>query len=198
MTLVDDNYFTEKYGMTRTHSEVVYSAGIVKPGKTLDLGCGNGRNSLYLAANGYDVTAWDKNLMSIENLERITAEEGITNLHASIKDLNSLSFEGEYDFILSTVVMMFLEAKTIPGLIANMQRCTKPGGYNLIVAAMDTDDYPCNVGFPFAFKSGELSRYYEGWETLKYNEDVGELHRTDANGNRIKLRFATLLARKPA
>ncbi|XNM54340.1 hypothetical protein ACLK2I_07915 [Escherichia coli] len=23
---------------------------------------------------------------------------------------------------------MFLEAKTIPGLIANMQRCTKPGG----------------------------------------------------------------------
>ncbi|NEN68144.1 tellurite methyltransferase, partial [Escherichia coli] len=28
--------------------------------------------------------------------------------------------------------------------------------------------------------------------------DVGELHRTDASGNRIKLRFATLLARKPA
>ena len=198
MTIVDDNYFTEKYGMTRTHSDVVYSAGIVKPGKTLDLGCGNGRNSLYLAANGYDVTAWDKNPMSIENLERIKAEEGITNLQASIKDLNSLSFDGEYDFILSTVVMMFLEAKTISGLIANMQRCTKPGGYNLIVAAMDTDDYPCNVDFPFAFKSGELSHYYDGWETLKYNEDVGELHRTDANGHRIKLRFATLLARKPA
>jgi tellurite methyltransferase len=33
---------------------------------------------------------------------------------------------------------------------------------------------------------------------LKYNEEVGELHRTDANGNRIKLRFATMLARKPA
>ncbi|BDY94760.1 hypothetical protein MUTS15_34170 [Escherichia coli] len=31
---------------------------------------------------------------------------------------------------------------------------------------------------------------------VKYNEDVGELHRTDANGNRIKLRFATMLARK--
>jgi len=196
MTIVDDNYFTEKYGMTRTHSDVVYSAGIVKPGKTLDLGCGNGRNSLYLAANGYDVTAWDKNPMSIENLERIKAEEGITNLQASIKDLNSLSFDGEYDFILSTVVMMFLEAKTIPGLIANMQRCTVPGGYNLIVAAMDTADYPCTVGFPFAFKEGELRRYYEGWERVKYNEDVGELHRTDANGNRIKLRFATMLARK--
>lgn len=198
MTVFDENYFTEKYGMTRTHSEVVYSAGMVKPGKTLDLGCGNGRNSLYLAANGFDVTAWDKNANSIDNIESIKAKEGIANLRTAIKDLNSLRFDGEYDFILSTVVLMFLQAETIPGLIDNMQRCTKPGGYNLIVAAMDTEDYPCNVGFPFAFKTGELSGYYAGWEQLKYNEDVGELHRTDAQGNRIKLRFATLLARKPA
>jgi len=198
MAQVDENYFTEKYGLTRTHSEVLAAAARVPPGKTLDLGCGNGRNSLYLAANGYSVTAWDKNPMSIANIERIKAAEGLTNLEIATVDLNALSFEGEYDFILSTVVMMFLEPQTIPGLIANMQRTTVPGGYNLIVAAMDTDDFPCTVGFPFAFKSGELAEYYTGWEVVKYNEDVGELHRTDANGNRIKLRFATLLARKPA
>ncbi|WP_313573346.1 tellurite resistance methyltransferase TehB [Pseudescherichia sp.] len=198
MAKVDENYFTEKYGLTRTHSEVLAAASRVPPGKTLDLGCGNGRNSLYLAANGYSVTAWDKNPMSIANIERIKAAEGLTNLEIATVDLNALSFEGEYDFILSTVVMMFLEPQTIPGLIANMQRTTVPGGYNLIVAAMDTDDFPCTVGFPFAFKTGELAEYYTGWEVVKYNEDVGELHRTDANGNRIKLRFATLLARKPA
>lgn len=110
---VDENYFTEKYGLTRTHSEVLLSADIVKPGKTLDLGCGNGSNSLYLAANGYDVTAWDKNPMSIDNIERIKAAEGIANLQTAIKDLNNLTFDGEYDFILSTVVLMFLEANTI-------------------------------------------------------------------------------------
>lgn len=198
MTQVDENYFTEKYGLTRTHSEVLAAAALVPPGKTLDLGCGNGRNSLYLAANGYSVTAWDKNPMSIANIERIKAAEGLDNLEIATVDLNALSFEGEYDFILSTVVMMFLEPQTIPGLIANMQRTTVPGGYNLIVAAMDTDDFPCTVGFPFTFKAGELAEYYSGWEVVKYNEDVGELHRTDANGNRIKLRFATLLARKPA
>lgn len=198
MAQVDENYFTEKYGLTRTHSEVLAAAALIPPGKTLDLGCGNGRNSLYLAANGYSVTAWDKNPMSIANIERIKAAEGLENLEIATADLNALTFDGEYDFILSTVVMMFLEAQTIPGLIANMQRTTVPGGYNLIVAAMDTDDFPCTVGFPFAFKTGELSEYYSGWERVKYNEDVGELHRTDANGNRIKLRFATLLARKPA
>lgn len=196
MTTFDENYFTEKYGLTRTHSDVIHAMQYVKPGKTLDLGCGSGRNSLYLAANGFDVTAWDKNAMSVANIEKIREGEGLNNLQTAVVDLNTLTFDGEYDFILSTVVMMFLEPQTIPGLIANMQRCTRPGGYNLIVAAMDTDDFPCNVGFPFAFKHGELSNYYAGWELVKYNEDVGELHRTDANGNRIKLRFATLLARK--
>lgn len=198
MTLRDENYFTEKYDLTRTHSEVLEAMKVVTAGKTLDLGCGNGRNSLYLAARGFDVTAWDKNAMSIANVERIKAAEGLENLHTRVVDLNTLHFDDEYDFILSTVVLMFLDASTIPGLIDNMQRCTRLGGYNLIVAAMDTADYPCTVGFPFAFKEGELRRYYADWEVLKYNEDVGELHRTDANGNRIKLRFATLLARKSA
>lgn len=196
MTLSDENYFTEKYGLTATHSEVLNAVRHIAPGKTLDLGCGNGRNSLYLAARGFDVTAWDKNPMSIANLQRIVEEESLTNLQTDIVDLNSLSFDGEYDFILSTVVLMFLEAATIPRLIENMQRCTRPGGFNLIVAAMDTPDYPCNTGFPFAFKEGELKNYYAGWELIKYNENPGELHKTDANGNRIKLRFATLLARK--
>lgn len=194
--MASENYYTEKYGLTRTHSDVVNAVTVVPPGKTLDLGCGSGRNSLYLNQKGFDVTAWDKNPMSISNLNKIIAAEGLKNITADVVDLNTLHFDGEYDFILSTVVMMFLDRNTIPGLIANMQRCTKVGGYNLIVAAMDTEDFPCTVGFPFAFTEGELSHYYAGWELLKYNEDVGELHKTDAEGNRIKLRFATMLARK--
>ncbi|MEX5383054.1 tellurite resistance methyltransferase TehB [Cronobacter muytjensii] len=196
MNVRDENYFTEKYGLTATHSDVLNAVNYVQPGRALDLGCGNGRNSLYLAARGFEVNAWDKNPASIANLERIAAAEGLNNLHTAVKDLNTLRFEGEYDVILSTVVMMFLERDTIPGLIDNMQRCTVPGGYNLIVAAMDTADYPCTVGFPFAFQEGELRRYYDGWELIKYNEDVGQLHKTDASGNRIRLRFATMLAKK--
>ena len=87
-------------------------------------------------------------------------------------------------------------AKTVKPLIAQMQQATNINGFNLIVCAMDTDDLPAQPDFPFAFKAGELSALYEGWNIVKYNENVGELHRVDAQGNRIKQHFATLLAQR--
>lgn len=194
--LLPDNYYTEKYQLTATHSEVVDAVKLIPPGRALDLGCGNGRNSLYLNLKGFDVTAWDLNPTSLARLDQIVAAEKLTRIATAQKDLNTLRFNGAWDFVLSTVVMMFLQPETIPQLIADMQASTVRGGYNLIVAAMDTEDYPCDQGFPFAFKSGELSDYYRKWHIIKYNEHVGQLHRTDAQGNRIPLRFATLLAQK--
>ncbi len=52
--------------------------------------------------------------------------------------------------------------------------------------------------FDCFLKPGELSGYYADWDILKYNENPGHLHRTDAAGNRIRLNFATLIARKKA
>ncbi|WP_275555084.1 tellurite resistance methyltransferase TehB [Mixta sp. Marseille-Q2659] len=196
MTTRPDNYFTEKYQLTATHSEVVAALPLLTPGKALDVGCGSGRNALWLNMKGFDVTAWDKNPQSIARLNQIIAAEALSGIETQIVDLNSQRFNGAYNFVLSTVVMMFLQPETIPQLIADMQASTVRDGYNLIVAAMDTADYPCPLPFSFTFKSGELSHYYRNWQIVKYNEDVGQLHRTDENGNRISLRFATLLAKK--
>lgn len=196
MILRPDNYYTEKYQLSPTHSEVLEALERIPPGRALDVGCGNGRNALWLNLKGFEVTGWDNNPASLSRLNQIIAEENLQGIVTAQKDLNNWRFNGAWDFVFSTVVMMFLQPETIPQLIADMQASTVKGGYNLIVAAMDTEDYPCDQGFPFAFKSGELSDYYRKWHIVKYNEHVGQLHRTDEHGNRIPLRFATLLAQK--
>lgn len=215
-----EDYFSKKHGLSRTHSEVIEAVQHVSPGRTLDVGCGSGRNTLYLRMKGFKVEAWDHNSDGLATLQRLALEEGLAGNAHELKlltgdavampelseeqpllvrqvDLNKATITGQYDFLLSTVVLMFLQPETIPGLIAQMQQATVPGGHNLIVAAMDTPDYPCTVPFPFRFSAGELQSYYEGWEFIKYNENPGSLHRKDENGNFIQLRFATMLARKP-
>ncbi|MFQ6370605.1 SAM-dependent methyltransferase TehB [Shewanella sp. YIC-542] len=192
----EEFYIKKNYELSKTHSEVVAAMPYLQGGKALDLGCGRGRNSLYLNLQGFDVTGYDYNSSSIASLQQVIAQECLSGIRASEQDLTQLQLEGEFDFILSTVVMMFLPADTVPGLLRQMQQHTKAGGVNLIVSAMDTEDFPCTVGFPFTFKANELLNTYAGWDILKYNENVGELHKRDAQGNFIKLRFATLLARK--
>ena len=190
-----EDYFPKKYNTNPVHSEVLEAIQTVKPCKALDLGCGQGRNALFLAQHGFDVTAVDQNELSLEILQSIVEQEDL-EMPVGLYDINSASIGQTYDFIVSTVVLMFLQADRIPSIIQNMQEQTSIGGYNLIVCAMDTEDYPCSVNFQFTFKEGELANYYKDWELVKYNENPGHLHRRDENGNRIQLRFATMLARK--
>ncbi len=38
--------------------------------------------------------------------------------------------------------------------------------------------------------------YYKDWDILNITKNPGHLHRTDSQGNRIKLNFATLIAKE--
>ena len=189
------DYFPKKYNSNPVHSEVLEAMQFLSPGKALDLGCGQGRNALFLAQQGFDVTAVDQNELALEILQSIVEQEDL-EMTVGLYDINSATLTQTYDLIVSTVVLMFLQADRIPAIIQNMQDQTNPGGYNLIVCAMDTEDYPCQVPFSFTFKEGELADYYKDWELIKYNENPGHLHRRDEEGNRIALRFATMLAKK--
>lgn len=181
-----------RYGLNPAHSEVVEACKLIEPCATLDMGCSNGRNALYLSQLGFDVTAVDTNPNAINMLQNIVSDEGLANINALVYDINRASLNADYGFIACTVTLMFLDPARVGAVIADMQEHTLPGGYNLIVCAMDTAKTPCPVNFPFTLGDSQLRNAYEGWELIKYNEDVGTMH------NGAQMQFATMLARKPS
>ena len=112
-------------------------------------------------------------------------------------DLNAAHLQDDFDYIVATVVFMFLRPQSVPQIIADMQAHTNPGGYNLIVSAVDTADFPCPMPFPFKFGEGELRGYYRDWQLVEYKEELGSMHARDEAGNPIQFKFVTMLAKKP-
>ncbi|SDK35304.1 tellurite resistance methyltransferase TehB [Billgrantia gudaonensis] len=181
----------DRYGLNPAHSEVVEACKTIAPCSALDMGCSNGRNALYLSELGFDVTAVDNNPGAISMLQQIVDAEGIANVTAQVYDIDTAALDADYDFIACTVTLMFLNPASVPAVLADMQAHTRPGGYNLIVCAMSTQEHPCPVPFPFTLQESQLREAYTGWELVKYNEDLGTMH------NGAQLQFATMLARKP-
>ncbi|WP_417512998.1 tellurite resistance methyltransferase TehB [Marinobacter sp.] len=180
-----------RHGLNPAHSELVDACKVIEPCKALDMGCSNGRNALYMSQLGFDVTAVDNNPGAINMLKQIVSKEEIENVEAKVYDINNAALDADYGLIACTVTLMFLDPARVDAVITDMQERTLPGGYNLIVCAMNTQEYPCPVPFPFTLESGQLRTAYEGWELVKYNEDLGTMH------NGAQLQFATLLARNP-
>jgi len=51
--------------------------GAIPPGPVLDLGCGEGRNAVFLAERGYAVTAVDQSAAGLRKAERLAADRGV-------------------------------------------------------------------------------------------------------------------------
>src|SRR5690349_20590307 len=76
-------------------------AGEIKPGRALDLACGAGRNALWLARNGWRVTAVDGSEEAIAILRRAAAAQNL-EVATHVADLERGEFPIEpaaWDFI---------------------------------------------------------------------------------------------------
>jgi tellurite methyltransferase len=196
-------YLEKKYQLTAPHSEVraLLPSLLTAEGRTvLDLGCGRGRNSFFLAEQGFSVTALDRSEPSISALREIQQAEGV-EFPARVYDINEAALAGvlsggAVDHVICTVVFQFLDPTRVPAIIADMQAVTRPGGLHLIVAPVTSAQLPCPIDFPFVFEPGELRDAYRTWDVLRYDETPGEFHRRDERGVPFKALFATLVARR--
>lgn len=109
-------------------------------GRVLDLGSGQGRNSLHLARRGFDVTAVDSSRAAIQELRRQALREGL-EIEAVCEDIRDLSVDaGRYDAVVCVTVLCHLAAESIPAIMQRICRGLRPGG--LVLAEEFTDEDP--------------------------------------------------------
>src|SRR5438128_2550453 len=74
--------------------------GTLKPGRALDLGCGTGDNTIFLAQHGCTVTGLDYAPSAIAKARRKAADAGVT-VDFVVDDLTKLrSVRGQFDLLV--------------------------------------------------------------------------------------------------
>ena len=126
------------------------------PGKkALDIACGEGRNSLFLARHGFAVTGLDISMEGIAKAERWAKETGLAvSFHCL--DLAGYEFTGTFDLIIN---FNFLLRDLIPKMVAALSH----GGLIVFDTILDTPSLEGSHNREFLLKPGELrmifSRY---------------------------------------
>ncbi|MBI1296189.1 methyltransferase domain-containing protein [bacterium] len=101
-------------------------------GEALDLGCGQGRDTLMLAAQGYSVTGVDASQVGIQQMVEEATARGLS-VTGLVDDVFSFEFQQQYDVIVLDSILHFAEHATEEiELLDRVLAHTRCGGYVFI------------------------------------------------------------------
>ena len=156
--------------------------------KALDVAMGSGRNALYLASLGYEVTGIDVSGVAVERCRAEAGRRG-RRVEAVQADLESYQLPREaYDVVID---FYYLQRDLAPALVAAL----RPGGV-LVFESFTTEQRRFGWGpmqDDFLLRPGELRSLFAGLEELVYREGLVE-----SQSGRGTKAVAGLVARKPA
>jgi SAM-dependent methyltransferase len=110
----------------------------VQPGtRVLDVGCGVGRWSRLLAANGAKVTGVDLSPTMIAEAQRRAAAEGVADrCRFRVQDLSKLDVGEQFDVVLGvTVLQHILDPDLLRAAVRKMTAHLAPGGRMILLEA---------------------------------------------------------------
>jgi SAM-dependent methyltransferase len=115
------------------------------PGRALDLAAGEGRNAVWLAAQGWRVTAVDFSSVAIDRGRRLAGEHGveITWIVADLSDYEPPP--GGFDAVL--IAYLHLVPAELAGVLGRALAAVAPGG-TLLVIGHDRANLTDGVGGP--------------------------------------------------
>ncbi len=140
---------------------------ILKQGTALDVACGRGRNSLFLAEHGYQVTALDYSPVALSQLQEEAAHRGL-QLASHLVDLEQQPQlpAGQFDLVINFYYMH-------RPLLPVMQELVKPGGLIIIRTFSSAGHFePCRLKPEMILEPEELRRLFRDWDIMVYEEGV--------------------------
>jgi SAM-dependent methyltransferase len=97
--------------------------------RVLDIGCGLGRHTVYLAARGFEVTATDNAPAALAACKANLEEAGLT---ANVIETEMTDYpfpDGHFDGALGSHVIHHTDRATLERILAEVTRTLAPGGY---------------------------------------------------------------------
>jgi tellurite methyltransferase len=167
-----------------------------KSGRALDLGCGVGRHSLFLAKKGFRVVAVDTKVEILAALKELAPLQRLP-IVVQREDVVTYKPKSKFDFILSNMVLHFLPRAAQKILVATMQNATKAGGLNILSVYTHKNKRGTR---PYLMHAGSLKQAYEdaGWRILSHHEGLGNPHRDLVGRHKIiRIWKEELIAQKP-
>lgn len=139
--------------------------GGLELGRALDVACGEGRNALWLAEQGWDVTAIDFSQVAIDKARRIATRRKLT-IDWLCEDISAYAVtESEYDLV--SLLYMHTDPRERRKWLANVLSAVKPGGTFLYIGH-DPSNIASGVGGPqdprYLPDADELARDMDGFE----------------------------------
>jgi tellurite methyltransferase len=140
-------------------------------GSALDLAGGAGRNAIWLAKQGWQVTLMDISDVGIERARQRAGPLG-SHIHFVVDDL--IHFEASQIGFDLIVVFFFLERN----ILAEIVKSLRPGGLLIYKTLIDRtkktgnfDEGKLTMNPAYLLKTGELPRLVDGLTVLHHHED---------------------------
>lgn len=140
-------------------------------GTALDLACGLGGNSMFLAQRGYQVQAIDISDVAIDYVREQAAREQLS-IDAEVGDLTDMQLTNLYDLI---VITYFLDRKLFP-IVKNLIK--KQGYFFMETYYQSPQNETQKISNQFKLQSNELIAEFKDWNILYFEENEKEGRQT--------------------
>jgi tellurite methyltransferase len=156
--------------------------------KLLDIGCGEGKDAVFFARCGYDVSAFDLSEIGVEKTRRLADH---ANVHVNVfrADFHDFRLDSDYDILYSSGVFGYMKPELRGEILENYKKYTAPGGLNAFqtfVAKPFIKPAPEREKERHYFRSGELFTYYHDWYIHTADEYI-----FDCNSSGVPHKHAT-------